>query len=278
MKKIEINSVLVLNTSYNVLLNLYENDISLLVEDLYELMEEENVDELTNYIFFNIFGDLCRYYKDCWNLHIIPEIRDRLQNNKTVKPEIVISGLYNIPPKKLGEKIEDIIDYWLEKILDLNYENCPKELLNWMEEWNGLPSKWLEKKEYDHFKDELKEFTDPKSILEMLDEVDFDQQEIKIILIELAENSKANTNIEAFLEIIDSTKPGNNSFRPYHKEYITDIINSGEWDEDEWKIITEKFYNIDFDIPYGNIIKSSIQQEIQHIDKMNAINPNYRHD
>ena len=280
MKQLVLTAKLLkeVDPTYDTLLELYENDKTDLVEDLLELIEKDFDEELSANVFDKL-SDLERYYSDCWDEWIIPEIRDRLQKNKSVNPKNIIVGLHACPPKKNGQDVSDILAGRLNGILDLKYSNCNDELFQWMEEYCGIPPEWEEEMNINHFTDELKDFNDPKAIEEMMDAgIDYDEIKMEDILTELAQNGKANNHLELFLRLIDASSPASNCFRSYDKEYKANIINEGTWDEKEFNKITEEFYDVDFEMPYSDIIKESVQAECDHITKMTAINPLYRHD
>jgi len=252
-----------------------------LMEEAWQICEDNKNTEDVYYPIMDKLMDLNRTYSETWNEWIVPELDDRRKQNKHVSYELVLYLLNNWSPGPHKWDIQDVIeDKYMEGMGHSSLNNIPKEELQYIEEEYGLPKEWKKSNEIDHFIDELNLFEDFDFLETFLDNnwYELRDRKIKEELISLVLNGKANKNLEFFLKLVDNAKPAKDMFRPYHKEYITDILEEFNGDEEEWEIIREKFYDVDFEVPYKEIIRDSVQSECRYIDEQTKKNPMYRHD
>jgi hypothetical protein len=180
--------------------------------------------------------------------------------------------------------VDEIESRYMEAMGYKSFTEIPDEELEFIDTEYGLPKEWNTMIQMKHFRDELIEFTDTAYLQDTLanywSEIS-DIPDLQEILINLASENdglKARNNLDLFLQIIEDCAPYENPFSSNKKAWITEIINEGYWDEDEIETIQEKFYNIDFEVPYRMIEDQRIADEVAHIKKMTDLNPLYRHD
>ena len=143
----------------------------------------------------------------------------------------------------------------------------------------------------EHFKNELGLFDYLDFIRNNYTNFDFDKNEILEMLKGLVIRRKIDdpVKLNLFLNLIDWYAPKKNPFGPnYRKEFILEIIEANDesgietWSEESFSIIQDKFFDIDFRYESFHTVKSIndgiIQDEVNHITKMQSQFPTYRHD
>ena len=143
----------------------------------------------------------------------------------------------------------------------------------------------------EHFKNELGLFDYLDFIRNNYTNFDFDKNEILEMLKGLVIRRKIDdpVKLNLFLNLIDWYAPKKNPFGPnYRKEFILEIIEANDesgietWSEESFSMIQDKFFDIDFRYESFHTVKSIndgiIQDEVNHITKMQSQFPTYRHD
>lgn len=256
-----------------------------LMEEVWQICEDNKNMEDVYYPIMEKLMELNDTYIETWNIWIIPELDDRRQEGKPVSFELVLCLLHNWGPGPRKYTIVDEIESrYMEAMGYKSFSEIPDEELEFIDTEYGLPKEWNTMIQMKHFRDKLIEFTDTSYLQDTLANYWYeisdipDLQEILINLASENEGLKARNNLDLFLQIIEDCAPYENPFSSNKKAWITEIINEGYWDEEEMETIQEKFYNIDFDVPYRMIEDQRIADEAAHIKKMTDLNPLYRHD
>ena len=273
-----------IDITLDIFLAIVKDGIHLTLWDKTDFMEvawhfiENSTDEDQYEPIISRVMELERYYTDCVNDWVIPTLKRRLENGLNIDPKKLIYLIYNWKPGKIGDDNLDVLGDWVLRFYEVEkFSDLDKDIQDSVFEY-GIPSDWKEEINNQKFLDKLREFTDYGYIDKEAVKVDIRKQELLPIFMELVSNGKCRNNLNMFLETIAYFAPTKNQFRPYYQEYICDIIEAGEWDEEEYQEIIERFYDIDFELPYRCVIDSSIKAEVDHINRMSEINPNYRHD
>ena len=258
-----------------------------MVEAAFALIEEEAAGNNKEDAIYNILDkimDIDNNYVEIYDDYIVPELKDRLEKDLKVTIEWVIYAIINWKPGRIKDDVGYVLEEYLKKIYKCNsWLDLPEHVLDAVKVYDDgdyVPSEWKLHYRIEAFMKLLNTFEDYDTIESELSYLDYDLEESDMFeaLCELAQNGKANNNLDLFIKIIDDTAPAANGFRRYDKEFKANIINEGTWDEEEFNTITTQFHDVDFETPYSMIIQSSIQDEVDHINKMTAINPLYRHD
>lgn len=202
----------------------------------------------------------------------------------------LIMLLSNWCPKRHCDWLSDST---LSYLLSCYYEsNLTKEIYDEISEFferEELEPKQFEQFRLDeHYKDELLNFNDLKFLIENKYKISIKTEDLKDLLCQVIIGNKLDSSekLQTFCELVRLFAPSNHFDRKYKDAFVMEIfesiqINGGYWDEAQYHIWKEEFYDINFEWSYydlSNQIENSIQQESNHISEQLKINPNYRHD
>lgn len=246
-------------------------------------LKNNQKNEVFQYILFECSGN--NTYREDWE-ELWPKLED-------LPLSFLVDALQSYKPGKNGANAEDVAIDWL---LSWKYntgemtQEIYGELVPYFDN-DSLPDALDNFQKIIHFKNELELFEDLNFIENNYTDFDFDKSEITEILkgIVLARKLDDPIKLELFLNLVDWYAPNKSPIGPrYRTEFILDIFqvddNSGieMFSEDSMERIKENFYDIDFDFDSVEMVKefnqNMIKDECNHITKMQAINPNYRHD
>lgn len=261
------------------------NLIDFLVEYFKEFpndLKNDQKNEVFQYILFECSGSST--YREDWE-ELWPKLED-------LPLGFLVDALQAYKPGKNGADAEDVAVSWLLS-WKYNTNEVTQEIYNELVQYfdkDSLPEALDKFKKREHYINELCLFEDLDFIEDNYTYFDFDKEEISEILkgIILARKLDDPIKLSIFLALVEWYAPKKNPFGPqYRKEFILEIIQVDDesgiemFSENSWEKIREEFYDIDFEIS-AEMVKDSNQQMIQdecnHITKMQKINPNYRHD
>lgn len=196
------------------------------------------------------------------------------------------------PKRRCDNTGESVLLYLLnryyEKDLDTEIYNILKPIYDEVEGEGNYPEQFEVFQLREHYKDELITFVDLNFLNENRSRAVFETNEIKSLFCQVIIGNKLDSinKLKTFCELVDYFAPSNQFDRKYRDAFIMEIFesiqaNGEEWEEEEYLVWKEEFYNIDFDWSCEDLtcqIKDSVKNESDHISKMLKINPNYRHD
>jgi hypothetical protein len=243
--------------------------------------ETEDFDEI--HALYEKIMDTEKHYVSVWE-NLIPIIQ---KNFPHINYEKILFGLYNFKPGKINENFSNILENFYLQIFSFEINNIPKEQLMYIEKEFGLPNSWQTYFSKSKFILDLENFSDNqdsiKAFIAKYSIEDFNSSEKKELqskLINIGESSCISSEklLNFFIEVVDWAAPKPDPFRPNQKAYVQNIFCTFNGDQNMMRIITEHYYNIDFDMPYTQIVNASVKAEANHISKMIEKFPNYRHD
>ena len=275
---IKIIPEILANLSYKIILNLYNEDKKLITEISLEMLERTSDPN----IWYDILEKLMNFertYKDCWDDWIIPEIRNRQEKDLSITYGWILYGLDCFGPGKHKDSVVDLIEEYVPRIFRQPVENLPFDLIEFIDENYSSPYSWKVIFNKLELIKELELFENYDKIYELMIQYPaLETTEVKQTLIQISKSGVAKKNFDLFLRIVDDYSPTRFSISNKYEIFITDIFNEGNWTEEESIRISEYFPKVDFNIDYTLINTIRINQEIDHINKMNQLNPLYRHD
>jgi hypothetical protein len=256
--------------------------IATILDTILPEIKEDELDDLYiigNLIFSTMGADT---YKEDWE-NYLPIL-------KKLPPKLFSILLINWCPKRHKDDLDDsVLSYLLTHYYESDLTKTIYNELSEIFEANEIEPKQFEQFKLDeHYRNELLEFKDLNFLDENKYKITIETNEIKDILCQIITGNKLDTEdkLKSFVEFVDYFAPSNYFDKKYKDLFIISIfesiqVNGEEWEEEEYLIWKEHFYNVNFEWGSDELneqIKYSVKQEADHISKMLKLNPNYRHD
>lgn len=284
-RTIKVGSKLFDGLSCETLLSeIFNNNELDMVEVGWSLIEEEVQGKDNETVIYNIIDkitDLNRDFTTIYDNYLIPVLRTRLSNKRPVSFHRVIYLIANWTPGRYRDTDYAIEEYLMQIYGCREWTSLPEEIIVGLREYEDggyFPEKWQDHYDMLEYVEALEEFKDFDKLKKDFGNIDFSDVNTFNILAGLASSSKANQNLDLFLQIVEDTAPSRNGLTRYDKEYKANIINEGFWNEEEIERIKHTFYDVDFDNDYSHQIESRNREEAEYINKMQDKFPLYRHD